>query len=1006
MSMKKKNNDLNCDSKSVTNSFDDPEMWTLDNLEKFYTTQHAPNSYQAPFVDPNLVNQNIGLHWDLVDAQMDANRLARMYLELCEAAAPWMGQIQENRENSVRFTQTDGEAAMYRPELKDQPRIRHENPQVLTGDEVNWDSVYPAPSSAGSVAVHLHLYYVDLSEEFISFFKNIPFPFDLYISCRLDADPMQICRDFSVLDMAQSIIVRKSQNRGRDIAPLYVLFREEVARHDYFLHVHSKKSLFTGSEQVEWRTSSLQALCGSELQVRKVFGALQCHRNVGLLFPETVKTMHFFAHTWLQNEHHIERLSKDLGFTVSESIFNYPVGSFFWARTEALRPVFDRAYTYEDFDEEHGQIDGTLAHALERAIAWTARSRCYSLAIVDNDEKILRFDYSHKILRNCFSETLISAKNTLSHFDAVSFDIFDTLITRKLFNPDDLFCLMGKKIEKDYGYRIDYIKYRKKAEQIAWKKKRAYTNIHDIYEELPQLIDISKDVANELKNLEIELELACCIPRKDVQELFNYLRRKNIPIYLVSDMYLTSDIVEKLLKKCGYFGYCELFISCEMGLRKDDSTMWTYLSNTWANKRVIHIGDNLTSDAQRSSDQRIPIYPIMNPRTMFQLSNLYPYLRDKIRTEPAASYTLGMLVNGYLFNSPFALESKDRIRLRDLDAAAKALFGPTLLSFLQTIPQYTQEGQQLLFLSREGHFLHQLYKTYYDLTNRRKNPSCYFLASRRATSVAAIKSKSEIKQIMQDYYRGTLGNLLNTRLGIQVPNGPDQLQVSLPEQTNAVMELLENHIDSLLEKSKTECDLYNRYAQSVLSADAKLRPVVIDLGYSGTIQYYLSLVLNQKIDGFYLYTGPRKKPLSLGCSCQSLFSKDTDSLGLAIMDNSLYLESILQAPHGQVLGFKEDKTAPTGISVLYRKEDMPPKEIFTMQQSVLNYATEHAAFEKILGFTVDLDPELAVRTFTGIMQSRILPPEILSVFTVEDFFCGNGIKRVDPNTGTWVPGET
>jgi hypothetical protein len=239
-------------------------------------------------------------------------------------------------------------------------------------------------------------------------------------------------------------------------------------------------------------------------------------------------------------------------------------------------------------------------------------------------------------------------------------------------------------------------------------------------------------------------------------------------------------------------------------------------------------------------------------------------------------------------------------------------------------------------------------------------------------------------------------------LGIKIPNGPDHLQVSLPEQTDAVMELLDNHIDQLLEKSKTECEYYNRYAQSILCEDAKLRPVVIDLGYSGTIQYYLSLVLNRKIDGFYLYTEPRKKPLKLGCSCQSLFSKETDSLGQAIMDHSLYLESILQAPHGQVLGFKKDETAPYGISVLYREEEMPPREIFTMQQAILEYATEHAEFEKTLGFPVDLDPELAIRSFTGLMQSKILPWEVLSIFSVEDFFCGNGIKHVDPKTGAWV----
>lgn len=42
-------------------------------------------------------------------------------------------------------------------------------------------------------------------------------------------------------------------------------------------------------------------------------------------------------------------------------------GSMFWARLQALRPLLDAHLLPSMFDIETGQVDGTLAHAIERA---------------------------------------------------------------------------------------------------------------------------------------------------------------------------------------------------------------------------------------------------------------------------------------------------------------------------------------------------------------------------------------------------------------------------------------------------------------------------------------------------------------------------------------------------------------------------------------------------------------------------------------------------------------
>ena len=100
--------------------------------------------------------------------------------------------------------------------------------------------------------------------------------------------------------------------------------------------------------------------------------------TIGLVFPDDPHLL-----GWGENLPYAPELAQRLGIAESlpKTTFNFPVGSMFWARTAALRPLFDLGLTWDDYPEEPVPYDGSLLHAIERILPFVVESAGFRNAV-------------------------------------------------------------------------------------------------------------------------------------------------------------------------------------------------------------------------------------------------------------------------------------------------------------------------------------------------------------------------------------------------------------------------------------------------------------------------------------------------------------------------------------------------------------------------------------------------------------------------------------------------
>lgn len=233
------------------------------------------------------------------------------------------------------------------------------------------------------LAMIAHIYYPELAANLASYAAHLPEGTDICVSAPAGEAVRAAEEAFAPLRVEHRVMIRTAENRGRDLAPFLVLWRDIVFDYDVILKVHDKKvpqlpMLSTGRS---WEKMCFECLMPSREFVLNVLDLFGNNRRLGLLTPPPPVHADYYPTIghgeWGDNFECTAAFAGELGIRVPvERGFEpvAPFGSECYLRTDALRTLFSKEWAISDFPEEPIAADGTALHAIERLIPFAVQN--------------------------------------------------------------------------------------------------------------------------------------------------------------------------------------------------------------------------------------------------------------------------------------------------------------------------------------------------------------------------------------------------------------------------------------------------------------------------------------------------------------------------------------------------------------------------------------------------------------------------------------------------------
>ncbi|MFF2488803.1 rhamnan synthesis F family protein [Microbacterium sp. NPDC058062] len=260
---------------------------------------------------------------------------------------------------------------------------------VLTDVAGSYDAANPF-----RIVVTAHIFYEEMTGEMVDLADTLPGAYDLVVTTPTSEKADAIRGLLAERPARGSVEVRVVTNDGRDQSAFLIGCRDILLDHRYDLVVklHSKKTPQDGfNVGRHFKEQQFDNLLASPGYTSNLLALFQKEPGLGLVYPPMIHIGYpSMGRGWWSNRPGFEKLAAELGIRVPLDDISplAPYGSMYIARPEALRPLVQREWRYEDFGGAEAYRDGGLAHILERMPSYAAAELGYHTRTASTTEYV------------------------------------------------------------------------------------------------------------------------------------------------------------------------------------------------------------------------------------------------------------------------------------------------------------------------------------------------------------------------------------------------------------------------------------------------------------------------------------------------------------------------------------------------------------------------------------------------------------------------------------------
>ncbi len=225
-------------------------------------------------------------------------------------------------------------------------------------------------------AVVAHVYYPDLWPEFAETLENLPIDCDIFVTLTYRGEESDTLAE-EIRERFPNAVVVPLTNRGRDILPFLTLVNAgALDGYEAVCKIHTKKSPHR-EDGDHWR----RHLIGGILPETGLESLLETFLADDASAFWVADGQHFDSTEWWGSNFEVTRhLMRRLEVEITPDVLSFPAGSIYWLKPLMVGLLKALQLKEDHFETEEAQVDGTLAHALERAMGFLASTANQTIA--------------------------------------------------------------------------------------------------------------------------------------------------------------------------------------------------------------------------------------------------------------------------------------------------------------------------------------------------------------------------------------------------------------------------------------------------------------------------------------------------------------------------------------------------------------------------------------------------------------------------------------------------